>query len=198
MSGLPETLRKLIDQLTRFPGVGRKTAQRLAFHVLKMGDEEIRTLAQTLTDTIDKIGQCSMCGNITETDPCDICTDPKRNHSLICVVEDAMDVIALEKTGQFRGLYHVLGGMLSPLDGIGPDDLNVDNLVDRIDEEVDEVILATNPSVEGETTAHYLTKLLKPKGIKMSRLASGVPVGSDMEYIDEATLSRALEGRVNL
>ena len=198
MSGLPETLRKLIDQLTRFPGVGRKTAQRLAFHVLKMGDEEIRTLAETLTDAIDKIGQCSICGNITETDPCDICTDPKRNHSVICVVEDAMDVIALEKTGQFRGLYHVLGGMLSPLDGIGPDDLNVDNLVDRIDEEVNEVILATNPSVEGETTAHYLTKLLKPKGVKMSRLASGVPVGSDMEYIDEATLSRALEGRVNL
>ncbi len=198
MQGLPESLQKLIDQLTVFPGIGRKTAQRLGFHVLKMSDEEIRSLAQALIDTSEKIDQCSVCGNITEQDPCDICTDPKREQSLICVVEDAMDAIALEKTGQFRGLYHVLGGMLSPLDGIGPDDLNIDSLVDRIDDQVAEVILATNPSVEGETTAHYLTKLLKPRGIKVSRLASGVPVGSDMEYIDEATLSRALEGRVNL
>jgi len=198
MYGLPETLNTLIEEFTRFPGIGKKTAQRLAFHVLRTREDDVRSLAEALIDSVEKIGECSVCCNITENDPCDICTDPKRDQSIICVVEDAMDVIALEKTGEYQGLYHVLGGMLSPLDGIGPDDLNVDGLVERVSGDVDEVILATNPSVEGETTAHYLTKLLKEKGVQVSRLASGVPVGSDMEYIDEATLSKALEGRVNL
>lgn len=197
MQGIPKSLQKLIDSFTVFPGIGKKTAQRLAFHVLRMNREEAANLARSIVDTKDKIQHCSRCYNISEEDPCEICTDVKREQSIICVVEDAMDVIALEKTSEYHGLYHVLGGLLSPLDGIGPDDLNIDALVTRIDG-VDEVILATNPSVEGETTAHYLSKLLKPKGVGVSRLARGIPVGSDVEYLDEATLSRALEGRVSV
>ncbi len=197
MQGIPQSLQQLIEEFTRFPGIGKKTAQRLAFHVLRTSREDAVALAKAIINTKDKIHHCSVCYNISEEDPCDVCSDAKRDRSVICVVEDAMDVIAIEKTSEYRGLYHVLGGILSPLDGIGPNDLNIDALINRLDE-VEEVILATNPSMEGETTAHYLTKLLKPKGIKVSRLARGLPVGSDVEYIDEATLSRALEGRVVL
>jgi len=197
MEGIPDTLQHLIDELTKFPGVGRKTAQRLAFHLLRSSREEAVLLAQAIIDTKDKIKHCSICYNIAEGDPCRICSDVKREQSIICVVEDAMDVLALEKTSEYHGLYHVLGGLLSPLDGVGPEDLNVEELMQRLDG-VEEVILATNPSVEGETTAHYLTKLLKSREVRVSRLARGIPVGSDVEYLDEATLSRALEGRVNV
>lgn len=197
MEGIPETLQHLIEELTKFPGVGRKTAQRLAFHLLRSSREEAVLLAQAIIDTKDKIKHCSMCHNISEGDPCRICSDVKREQSIICVVEDAMDVLAIEKTSEYHGLYHVLGGLLSPLDGVGPEDLNVETLMQRLDG-VEEVILATNPSVEGETTAHYLTKLLKSRDVRVSRLARGIPVGSDVEYLDEATLSRALEGRVNI
>ncbi len=197
MQGIPKSLQQLIDNFTVFPGIGKKTAQRLAFHVLRMNKEAAIALADSIVNTKEKIHHCSTCHNISEEDPCEICTDVKREQSIICVVEDAMDIIALEKTSEYHGLYHVLGGLLSPLDGVGPDDLNIDSLVNRIDE-VDEVILATNPSVEGETTAHYMSKLLKPHGVEVSRLARGIPVGSDVEYLDEATLSRALEGRVSV
>ena len=197
MQGIPESLQQLIDEFTRFPGIGKKTAQRLAFHVLKIPREEAASLSTAILNTKDKISNCSQCGNISETDPCEICTDAKRDQSVLCVVEDAMDVIAIEKTSEYRGLYHVLGGLLSPLDGVGPDDLNIQTLQQRLDG-LEEVILATNPSVEGETTAHYLTKLLKSTEIKVSSLARGIPVGSDVEYIDEATLARALEGRVSV
>ncbi|MBS1271693.1 MAG: Recombination protein RecR [Candidatus Marinimicrobia bacterium] len=197
MQSIPESLHKLIDEFTHFPGVGRKTAQRLAFHVLKNSREKAELLAKSIRDVKEKINYCSQCHNISEEDPCGICTDPKRDRSVLCVVEDAMDVIAIEKTSEYRGLYHVLGGLLSPLDGVGPDALNISGIENRL-EDVEEVILATNPSVEGETTAHYLTKLLKSKDVNVSRLARGIPVGSDVEYIDEATLARALEGRVTV
>jgi len=197
VQSIPESLQKLIEEFTRFPGVGRKTAQRLAFHVLKNTREEAESLANAIRAVKEKISHCSQCHNITERDPCEICADPKRDRSVLCVVEDAMDVIAIEKTSEYRGLYHVLGGLLSPLDGVGPDDLNIQGIEDRL-EDVKEVILATNPSVEGETTAHYLTKLLKSKNVNVSRLARGIPMGSDVEYIDEATLARALEGRVTV
>jgi len=197
MHGIPDPLQHLIDEFTRFPGIGKKTAQRLAFHVLRSDEEAAQSLAQAIINTKEKIRHCSVCYHISEIDPCHICEDPKRDQSVICVVEDPMDVLAVEKTSEYYGLYHVLGGLLSPLDGVGPDDLNIDSLVKRLDE-VEEVILATNPSVEGETTTHYLTKLLKSKNVNVSRLARGIPVGSDVEYIDEATLSRALEGRVRV
>ncbi|MCF7803396.1 MAG: recombination mediator RecR [Candidatus Marinimicrobia bacterium] len=197
MQGIPESLQQLIDEFKKFPGVGRKTAQRLAFHILKVNREDAASLANAILATKDNIKYCSQCYNISEADPCEICEDPKRDRSVLCVVEDAMDVIAIEKTSEYRGLYHVLGGLLSPLDGVGPDDLNIQGIENRLDE-VEEVILATNPSVEGETTAHYLTKLLKSNDVNVSRLARGIPVGSDVEYIDEATLARALEGRVTV
>ncbi len=197
MQGIPDTLQHLIEELTRFPGIGKKTAQRLAFHILRIEREEAVSLAQAIINTKDRITHCSQCYNISEEDPCHICTSPKRDKSILCVVEDAMDVIALEKTSEYHGLYHVLGGLLSPLDGVGPDDLTIDGLLRRV-ENIEEIILAINPSVEGETTTHYLIKLLKSKNVKVSRLARGIPVGSDMEYIDEATLSRALEGRVSV
>jgi len=197
MQGIPDTLQHLIEELTRFPGIGQKTAQRLAFHILRIERDEALSLAQAIINAKEKITHCSRCYNISEEDPCHICANPKRDQSILCVVEDAMDVIALEKTSEYHGLYHVLGGLLSPLDGVGPDDLNIDGLPQRL-EHAEEVILAINPSVEGETTTHYLTKLLKAENVRVSRLARGIPVGSDMEYIDEATLSRALEGRVNV
>jgi len=197
MQGIPESLEQLIAEFAKFPGIGRKTAQRLAFYVLRKPREDAAALAKALINTKDKIRECSRCGNIAEGDPCSICRDSKRDQSIICVVEDALDVLAIEKTGEYRGLYHVLGGLISPLDGVGPDDLHVNALMDRLDS-VEEIILATNPSMEGETTAHYLTKLLKSREVRVSRLAQGIPMGSDVEYIDEATLSRALEGRVSM
>jgi recombination protein RecR len=193
-----ESLQQLIEEFAKLPGVGRKTAQRLALHILKRPREEVVHMARTLVNVKDRIRSCSVCCNITEEDPCSVCSSTKRDRSLICVVEEPNDVLAVEKTNEFRGLYHVLGGSLSPLDGIGPEELKVKELLGRIDASVKEVILALNPNVEGEATTIYLSRLLKPLGVSVSRIARGLPVGGDLEFADEATLSRALEGRVAL
>ncbi|MEW6062704.1 MAG: recombination mediator RecR [Bacteroidota bacterium] len=193
-----ESIEQLIEEFAQLPSIGRKTAQRLAMHVLKMPREEVAAFAKALVDVKDKVIYCSTCCNITESDPCAICSSPKRNRRVICVVEEPNDVIAVEKTHEFNGLYHVLGGALSPLDGIGPEELKVKELLNRLTDEIDEIILALNPNVEGETTTLYLAKLLKPLSIKVTRIARGLPIGSDLEFADEATLSRALEGRVAL
>jgi recombination protein RecR len=193
-----EALQQLIDEFARLPGIGRKTAQRLALFVLKQPRDEVVRMAKALVNVKDKTRTCSICCNITEIDPCTICASPKRDRSVICVVEEPNDVLALEKTNDFRGLYHVLGGSLSPLDGIGPDELKIKELLARIEGEVTEVILAMNPNVEGEATTLYLGRLLKPLGVKVTRIARGLPVGGDLEFADEATLSRALEGRITL
>lgn len=197
MNYTAESVEQLVEQFAQLPGIGRKTAHRLALYILKMEREEIVTLARALVNVKDKVRYCSICSNITETDPCGICANTKRDRNVICVVEEPNDVLALERTNEFKGLYHVLGGALSPLDGVGPDDLRVKELLSRLsDSGVDEIILAMNPNVEGEATTLYLSKLLRPMGIKITRIARGLPVGSDLEYADEATLSRALEGRV--
>jgi recombination protein RecR len=193
-----EALQQLIEEFARFPGIGRKTAQRLALHILKQPREDAVRIARALVNVKDKIVSCSVCCNITETDPCPVCSSPKRDRSTICVVEEPNDVFALEKTNEYRGLYHVLGGALSPLDGIGPEEIKVKELLARVTGEVKEVILAMNPNVEGEATTLYLTRLLKPLGVGVSRIARGLPVGGDLEFADEATLSRALEGRIRL
>ena len=197
MGFVPPPVEKLIDAFAKFPGIGKKTAQRMAFDVLKSNNEQAVHLAEAVMDVKSKILMCSMCGGITVDDPCAICLDSKRREDLLCIVEEPSDIYAFEKTNSYRGKYHVLGGVLSPLDGIGPDDLTIDQLMSRVNSDM-EVILATNPSVEGEATALYIGKLLKEKGIKSSRLARGLPVGGDLEYIDEATLIRAIEGRVAL
>lgn len=193
-----ETIEQLIEEFASLPSIGRKTAQRLAMHVLKMPREEVANFAKVLIDVKDKVRYCTVCFNITESDPCSICSSQKRNRKVICVVEEPNDVIAVEKTHEFNGLYHVLGGALSPLDGIGPEDLKVKELLNRLNEDVQEIILALNPNVEGETTTLYLAKLLKPLSINVTRIARGLPIGSDLEFADEATLTRALEGRVAL
>ena len=194
MDALPESLNRLIDGLSDFPGIGKKTAERMAFYLLKSNDGWAQNLAKAIMDVIEQIHECPICHNISDTSPCSICSDAKRDPSLLCVVEDTADLIVFEKTNHFRGKYHVLGGVLSPLDGIGPEDLHFDTLLERINGE-EEVIIATNPNAEGETTALYLAKLLKEHNIKVTRLASGIPVGGDLEYTDEATLVSALEGR---
>ena len=195
----PDPLTKLIEQLQRLPGIGAKSAQRLAFHVLKTPREEIDRLADAMREVKDRVTYCSVCSNITDTDPCFFCTDDGRDRRVICVVEEPENVTAVEKTREFRGLFHVLMGALSPLQGIGPDDLKVKELLTRVGNGgVEEVILATNPNVEGEATAIYLAKLLKPLGVRVTRIASGLPVGGDLEYADELTLGRALEGRREL
>ena len=197
MTYTAESVARLVEQFARLPGIGRKTAHRLALFVLKMEREEVVALAKALVNAKDKVRYCSVCSNITEADPCSICSNPKRDRNVLCVVEEPSDVLALEKTNEFKGLYHVLGGALSPLDGIGPEDLRVKELLARFStSNVEEVILAMNPNVEGEATTLYLSKLLKPLGPRITRIARGLPVGSDLEYADEATLSRALEGRV--
>jgi len=193
-----ETLQQLIEEFSRLPGIGRKSAQRLALHILKRPREEVVAMARALVNVKDRIRYCSVCCNITEADPCAVCSSPKRDRSIICVVEEPNDVIALEKTNEFRGLYHVLGGALSPLDGIGPEEIKVKELLGRIGGGVSEVILAMNPNVEGEATTIYLGRLLKPLGVRVSRIARGIPVGGDLEFADEATLTRALEGRIAL
>jgi recombination protein RecR len=193
-----EALQELIEQFARLPGIGRKTAQRLALHILKQPREEVVTMARALVGVKDRIRTCSVCYNITDADPCPVCSAPRRDRETICVVEEPSDVMAIERTNEFRGLYHVLGGSLSPLDGVGPDDLRVRELLGRIIGPVREVILALNPTVEGEATVIYLSRLLKPLGVKVTRIARGLPVGSDLEYADEATVTRALEGRVLL
>ena len=194
MDALPESLNRLVDGLSDFPGIGKKTAERMAFYLLKSNDGWAQNLAKAIMDVIEQIHECPICHNISDTSPCSICSDAKRDPSLLCVVEDTTDLVVFEKTNHFRGKYHVLGGVLSPLDGIGPEDLHFDTLLERINGE-EEVIIATNPNAEGETTALYLAKLLKEHNIKVTRLASGIPVGGDLEYTDEATLVSALEGR---
>ena len=191
-----ESVEHLAEQFSQLPGIGRKAAHRLALYILKMSRDEVVTLAKALVNVKDKVRYCSICSNITETNPCGICSNSKRDRSSICVVEEPNDVLAIEKTHGFKGLYHVLGGALSPLDGIGPDDLRVKELLQRMDASVEEIILALNPNVEGEATTLYLSKLLKPLSVKVTRIARGLPVGSDIEFADEATLSRALEGRI--
>ena len=197
MQSLPDSANRLIDEFSRLPGIGRKTAQRLAFHLLNSEKETVYRLSDALKDIKIKVQDCSLCHGITEDDPCKICNDVKRDDRLLCIVENAYDIFIFEKTNSFRGKYHVLGGALSPLDGIGPDNLNVDTLVRRIQPGM-EIILATNPSVEGETTALYLAKVLAEKDVTVSRLARGIPVGGDLEYVDEATLIRAMEGRTSV
>jgi len=212
----------LTAELARLPGIGRKTALRLTFHLLKRPAEEIRRLARALESVADSVRACSRCGNLTEADPCAFCSDPRRDRSLVCVVEEASDIGAIERTGEYRGLYHVLGGRLSPLDGVGPDDLNISSLLGRLGGGVvnsgmniasrvaeptpadqytggvREIIVATNPSVEGEATAVYLQKLIGPLGIRVTRLARGLPVGGDLEYADGVTIAEALSGRREL
>ena len=197
MNSFPESVNQLIRELSRLPGIGQKTAQRLTFHILKSDQNDVERLARSLMDIKAKTGSCTICGAITETDPCGICNDSKRDDYLICIVEDAQDIYAFEKTNSFRGKYHVLGGVISPLDGIGPDDLNLEKLYSRV-EPGTEIVLATNPSIEGDTTALYLAKVLTKKKVKITRLARGIPVGSEIEYMDEITLIRAMEGRTIL
>ena len=192
----PDPLNKLVEQLQRLPGIGAKSAQRLAFHVLKTPREEIDRLADAMREVKDRVTYCSICSNITDTDPCYFCTAGDRDRRVICVVEEPENVAAVEKTRDFKGKYHVLMGALSPLQGVGPDDLKIKGLLDRVGAGgVEEVILATNPTVEGEATALYLSRLLKPLGVRVTRIAMGIPVGSDLEYADEVTMTRALEGR---
>jgi recombination protein RecR len=186
----------LIDELGRLPGVGPKSAQRIAFHLLSADPEDVARLAQTLTEVKDKVRFCTVCGNVAEAEQCRICLDPRRDTGLICVVEESKDVVAIERTREFRGRYHVLGGAISPIDGVGPDDLRVTELLTRLAATtVTEIIIATDPNLEGEATATYLARLLRPMGLRLSRLASGLPVGGDLEYADEVTLGRAFEGR---
>ncbi|MBD3333703.1 recombination protein RecR [candidate division GN15 bacterium] len=189
------SVERLATQLARLPGIGRKSAARLAMHILKLPDEQAFQLADTIREVKEKVGFCSVCFNISESDPCDVCTDQRRSPATIIVVEEAADAAALDKVEEFSGRFHILGGRLSPLDGIGPDDLHIKELLNRITDEVTEVIIATNPNVEGEATAVYLSKLIRPLAIKVTRIARGLPVGSDLEYADSVTLSRALEGR---
>jgi recombination protein RecR len=191
----PESLARLIEELQRLPGIGPKGAQRLAFHILKTPREQVDRLADALHDVKERVTYCSVCNNITDIDPCRFCSDEARDRRIICVVEEPQNVAAVEKTREFKGVYHVLMGALSPLQGVGPDDLKIKGLLARIGDGVGEVILATNPNVEGEATAIYLARLLKPLGVKVTRIAMGVPVGSDLEYADEITMHRALEGR---
>lgn len=192
----PEPIAHLIDSFQKLPGIGSKTAARLAFYVLDMSEADVLQFANALIDTKRELTYCSKCGNITESDPCVICQDETRDHSQILVVEQVRDVVSMEKMREFHGLYHVLHGVLSPMDGTGPEDLNIPNLLTRLqDETVTEVIIATNATAEGEATATYLSRLIKPAGIKVSRIAYGLSVGSDIEYADEVTLMRALEGR---
>lgn len=190
-----QSVERLIAELTRLPGIGRKTAQRLAFWILKIRKEDARRLAQAIVDVKEKVVRCSICSNITETDPCGICSDPKRDQSIICVVEEANDILALERSGEYRGLYHVLEGALSPIDGVGPGKLRFKELLTRLKSGVSEVIIATNPNVEGEATAVYLSRVIKPLNIRVTRIARGLPVGSDLEYADQNTLAKALKGR---
>lgn len=189
-------VQELIDELGRLPGIGPKSAQRIAFHILTTQNFDTSRLATILAEVRDKVKFCNVCGNVTEQETCSICRDPRRSQGTICVVEEAKDVAAIERTREFRGLYHVLGGALSPIDGIGPDDLNFAQLVKRLaDSTITEVIIATDPNLEGEATATYLSRLLVQPGLRVTRLASGLPVGGDLEYADEVTLGRAFEGR---
>ena len=191
----PEPLTRLVDQLKKLPGIGAKGAQRLAFHILKTPRDEADRLCAAILDVKERVTYCSVCSNTTEIDPCTYCASETRNHKLICVVEEPQNVAAVERTRDYKGVYHVLMGALSPLQGIGPDELKIKGLLARVNSGVNEIILATNPNVEGEATAIYLARLLKPLGVKVTRIAMGVPVGSDLEYADEVTMHKSLEGR---
>lgn len=190
-----KTLNRLTEQLSRLPGIGRKTAQRLAFHIVSTDADDVRELADAMTEARAAITECSVCGGLTDTDPCPICTDPRRDRGVICVVRDTRDLAAMERTGSYHGLYHVLGGSLSPMRNIGPGDLRIAELLSRIDDTTEEIILANSADMEGEATASYIAKLLADKNVKVTRIAYGVPVGGDFEYTDEVTLTRALQGR---
>ena len=195
----PEPISKLIDSFMKLPGIGPKTAQRLAFHTLDMKEDDVVKFAKALVDVKRELIYCSVCVHITENDPCYICEDKQRDRSVICVVEDDKDVIAMEKMREYKGLYHVLHGSISPMDGIGPEDINIPALVERLkNDEVKELILAMNPNLEGESTAMYISRLVKPIGIKVTRLAQGLSVGGDLEYADEVTLSKAIAGRTEM
>lgn len=190
------SISQLIEEFTKLPGIGRKTAQRLAFHVINMPTQDAHNLADAIVKAKENIKYCKVCTNLTDQDVCNICSDERRDPLLLCVVEDPRDVVAMERTKEFKGYYHVLHGAISPLEGIGPEDIKIKELLARLSaQSVDEVIIATNPNIEGEATAMYLSKLLKPMGIKVSRIAHGIPVGGDLEYADEVTLTKALEGR---
>ena len=199
MDHYAKPLTKLIKELGKLPGIGGKTAQRLAFHILSLPDEEAAAITDAIVNAKKSMKYCSVCGNLTDTDPCHICQDTRRDQNVICVVENPRDVLAMERIKEFHGQYHVLHGAISPMEGIGPDDINLRSLIVRLQEnDISEVILATNPNIEGEATAMYITKLVKPSGIKVSRIAHGIPVGGDLEYADEETLLKALEGRRSL
>ena len=186
---------RLIEEFSKLPGVGRKTAQRLAFHIINMNTNDVEALSKAILDAKKEIKYCSICGNFTETDPCPICSNPSRDKSVICVVEQPKDIMTMEKVKEFNGTYHVLHGNLSPMQGRGPQDIKIRELVARMNADVKEVIIATNPNVEGEATAMYISRILRPLEVKVTRIASGLPVGGDLEYADEVTLSKALEGR---
>ena len=199
MSYYSPSIEKLIQSFEKLPSIGNKTAARLAFYILNASEEETNEFVNSIIDAKKNLKYCSQCYNISDTDPCMICANPKRDQSIICVVEDVRDIIAMERTHEFRGVYHVLHGSISPMNGIGPDDIKIKELLSRLmDGHAKEVILATNPRVEGEATAMYLSKLIKPLGIKVTRIAHGIPVGGDLEYTDEITLTKALEGRREL
>jgi len=193
-----DPIRRLVQELSRLPGIGEKTATRLAFHLVRGNRQQVLDLAQALVDVTDKIRLCSVCMNMTESDPCVLCSDSRREADTICVVASPSDLIAIDRGGHFRGRYHVLHGLLSPLEGIGPDDIRVAELVRRLDGSVREVIIATSPSVDGEATAMYVARVLKPLGVKVSRIATGLPVGGELEYSDQATIARALAGRATM
>lgn len=195
---MSDPIRRLVQELSKLPGIGEKTATRLAFHLVRGNRQQVRELAQALLDVTEKIRLCTVCTNMTEHDPCVLCSDPRREPDMICVVASPSDLIAIERGGHFRGRYHVLHGLLSPLEGIGPDDLRIAELVRRISGEVREVIIATSPSVDGEATAMYIARVLKPLGVKVSRIATGLPVGGELEYSDQATIARALAARAPL
>jgi recombination protein RecR len=192
---LPDPLVRLVEELQRLPGIGPKSAQRLAFHILRTPRQEADRLVEAIHTVKERVTYCSICNNITETDPCAICAADNRDRHVICVVEEPQNIVGIEKTGEFKGLYHVLMGVLSPLQGVGPDDLKIKGLLARAVDGVTEVILATNPTVEGESTALYLARLLKPLGVKVTRIATGVPVGSDLEYTDQWTMHKSIENR---
>lgn len=194
-----QPLNRLVEQFLHMPGVGRKSAQRMAFHVLSMSDEEIKNLTESIIEAHEKIHHCSICCDLTDQEICKICSDESRDKGIICVVENSKDVIAFERTREYKGVYHILHGVISPLNGVGPEDISIKELVSRMnDTEIKEVIMATNPTAEGEATAIFISRLLKPLGIKVSRLAYGIPVGADLEYADEFTLLKAIEGRKTL
>lgn len=197
MRQYPKPLNKLINELSKLPGIGGKTAQRLAFHILALEESEATALANSIVNAKRSLHYCSVCGNLTDTDPCEICSDELRDRTKVCVVETPQDVIAMERIREFKGLYHVLHGAISPVEGIGPNDINLKSLITRLQQhdEIDEIIVATNPNIEGEATAMYIARLLKPSGIKVTRIAHGIPVGGDLEYADEVTLLKAMEGR---